>query len=354
MRRLSTFAAAGITASALLLTACGTNADTSSDEGSASASSGGSGDLKVALAYDVGGRGDKSFNDAAYAGLQEAKKAAEFESTEGEASTDEDEATRENRLRGFADDGYNVVVGVGFAYSESVNAVAPDYPDVNFAIIDGFDPDEEENANVAYLTFAEEQGSFLVGAAAALQTESDQIGFVGGVNNALIQKFEAGYVAGAKEVNPDIDVAVTYLEETDVSGFNAPDDGQAAATAMYDDGADIVYHASGASGAGVFDAATQADKFAIGVDSDQWQSASAEQKPHIMTSMLKRVDVATKDFIASVESGSPQTGYTTFDLKADGVGYSTSGDLLTADTISQLDGFKQQIVDGDIKVPTAP
>ncbi|MFY0405937.1 BMP family lipoprotein [Solicola sp. PLA-1-18] len=354
MRRLSTFAAAGITASALLLAGCGTNADSGSDDASAEASSGGSGDLKVALAYDVGGRGDKSFNDAAYKGLQEAKQASDFESTEGEASTDEDEATRENRLRGFADDGYNVVVGVGFAYSESVNAVAPDYPDVNFAIIDGFDPDDTENENVAYLTFAEEQGSYLVGAAAALQSESGQIGFVGGVNNALIQKFQAGYEAGAKAAKPDVKIDVTYLEETDVSGFNAPDDGQAAATAMYEGGADVVYHAAGASGAGVFDAATQADKFAIGVDSDQWQSASADQKPHIMTSMLKRVDVATKDFIASVADGKPQTGYTTFDLKADGVGYSTSGDLLTEDTISKLEGYKKQIVDGDVTVPDKP
>ena len=156
--------------------------------------------------------------------------------------------------------------------------VAPDYPDVNFAMID--DPRRGRD-NVAYLGFAEEQGSFLVGAAAALKTQADHVGFVGGVDIPLIQKFEAGYVAGVEAVNPDIKVDVTYHRGADLAGFNDPAKGKAAAEGMYDDGADIVYHAAGGSGAGVFDAAAEAGdgKWAIGVDSDQYLTASDAGQP---------------------------------------------------------------------------
>lgn len=311
-------------------------------------------DVQVGLAYDVGGRGDQSFNDAAYAGLAQAEDELGVTSQEGEAADGEAESAREERLRSMAESGMNPIIGVGFAYSESVDAVSPEYPDTCFAVIDGFDPTEDEpNGNVAYLVFAEEQGSFLVGAAAALKTETDQVGFVGGVNNDLIKKFEAGYVAGVEAVNPDIEVAVNYIEESDLSGFDDASGGKAAAAAQYDQGADIVYHAAGASGAGVFEAAVESDNWAIGVDSDQYQTAPRNQRDHILTSMLKRVDVATFDMIQSVVDGEPVAGFKTYDLSVDGVGYSTSGGFVD-DITGELDDYKEQISSGEIEVPAVP
>ncbi len=357
MRR-STKIAAVLAAAILALAGCAKEETTdSSDSGGAGLdcdSASGDGP-KVGLAYDVGGQGDNSFNDAAAAGMAKAVDELGATCTEGEAQDDEPESAREDRLRQMADGGYNPIVAVGFAYSESVNAVAPDYPETSFAVVDGFDPDEEPNDNVAYLGFAENEGSYLVGVAAALKTETDHIGFVGGVNNDLIQKFEAGYVAGAEAVNPDITVDVKYIEESDLSGFGDPAGGKAAATGMYDNGADVVYHAAGASGSGVFDAAVDAGEgtWAIGVDSDQYLTASAEQKPHILTSMLKRVDTATFDMVSSVADGEPLTSYQTYDLAHDGVGYSTSGGFID-DITDEIDEYAEKIKSGEIKVPTAP
>ena len=222
-------------------------------------------------------------------------------------------------------------------------------------MIDGYDPDKKVNKNVSYLGFAENEGSYLVGAAAALKTKTDHIGFVGGVHNDLIKKFEAGYVAGAQAVNPDIKVDVKYIEESDLSGFNDTAGGKAAAAAEYSDGADIVYQAAGASGSGVFDAAVDAGDgmWAIGVDSDQYLSASADQKPHILTSMVKHVDTAVYNEVQSVKDGKPLAGYITYDLKANGVGYATSGGFI-GDITDKLDAYAAQIKSGKIKVPTTP
>jgi basic membrane protein A len=316
---------------------------------------------KVGIAYDVGGQGDHSFNDAAAAGMKKANDDMGATCTEGEAQKDEPESAREERLRQMADAGYNPIIGVGFAYSDSVDAVSDEYKDINFAVVDGFDPTPEKdgssnNPNVAYLGFAENEGSFLVGVAAAETTKSDHIGFVGGVHVDLIKKFEAGYIAGAQAVDPNIKVDVQYIEESDLGGFNDPAGGKAAAAAMYDNGADVVFHAAGASGSGVFDAAVDAGEgmWAIGVDGDQYGSASAAQKPHILTSMLKRVDVATYDMITSVNDDKPLTNYQVYDLAKDGVGYATSGNFLSQDIQDDIDGYADQIKSGDIEVPTTP
>jgi basic membrane protein A len=363
LRRTTKFAAL-LSVSVLALGACGSSdsdgGDKASDDTSASASADVCKDAdgdgpKIGLAYDVGGRGDQSFNDSAYLGLSKAVE--EFDATciEGEAQDGEAESAREDRLRQMADAGSTAIIGVGFAYSDSVNAVAPDYPDVAFGVVDGFDPDDKPNDNVAYFSFAANEASFLVGVAAAETTESKTVGFVGGVHNDLIKGFEAGYTAGVKAVDPSIKVEVAYIEESDLAGFGDPAGGKTAAAGEFDKGADVVYHASGASGSGVFDAAVEAGEgnWAIGVDSDQYLTATAEQQPHILTSALKRVDVATFDFISSVNDGSPKTSYVTYDLKNDGVGYSTSGGFI--DEISgDIDGFADKIKDGSIKVPTAP
>ena len=343
MRKTARFAAVAM-AAALTLSACGS--DEGTDSGDAPTS-----DIKVGMAYDVGGRGDQSFNDSAAAGLDQAIDEFGMESQESEAEDGEAESAREERLRTFADAGYDPIIAVGFAYAASIGKVSEEYPDVHFAIIDD---SSVEADNVASLVFAEEQGSFLVGAAAALKTETDQIGFVGGVETPLIQKFEAGYVAGAESVNPDIEVDVTYLTQVpDFSGFADPAKGKTAAQGMYDNGADIVYHASGGSGGGVFEAASESGNWAIGVDSDQYNTADPSVQESILTSMLKNVNVAVYEYLSQVNDGDFPSGVTTYDLAVDGVGYSTSGGFVD-DIVDQLDELKQQIIDGEISVPTAP
>ena len=347
MRKTARFAAVAM-AAALTLSACGS--DEGTDEGTDSGDAPTS-DIKVGMAYDVGGRGDQSFNDSAAAGLDQAIDEFGMESQESEAEDGEAESAREERLRTFADAGYDPIIAVGFAYAASIGKVAEEYPDVHFAIIDD---SSVEADNVASLVFAEEQGSFLVGAAAALKTETDQIGFVGGVETPLIQKFEAGYIAGAESINPDIEVDVTYLTQVpDFSGFGDPAKGKTAAEGMYDNGADIVYHAAGGSGGGVFEAASESGNWAIGVDSDQYNTADPSVQESILTSMLKNVNVAVYEYLSQVNDGDFPSGVTTYDLAVDGVGYSTSGGFVD-DIVDQLDELKQQIIDGEISVPTAP
>ena len=288
-------------------------------------------DIKVGVAFDVGGLGDKSFNDAANAGVQ--KAIADGLVCEENVTTNEANATGSDRTQNvvaLADAGYNLVIGVGFAFSPDINTISPDYPDQSFMIVDGYATcgtvcglDNDDLTNVADFTFKEQEGSFLVGAAAALKCGCDTIGFLGGQTGPLIQKFEAGYTAGAKAVNPNMTVLVEYIGD-DVGAFNDPVKGQALSTKMYDDGAEIIYHASGASGAGLFNAAVKAGKLAIGVDSDQYLTASPEQQPLILTSMLKRVDTAVYNAIQQVGDGSFVAGGAVFGMAEDGVDYSKS------------------------------
>jgi basic membrane protein A len=305
--------------------------------------------LKVGLAYDIGGRGDQSFNDSAAAGLDKAVAELKVEPQEAEAATDEPEAAKEERLRQLADAGYNPIIAVGFAYATSVAKVAPDYEDVRFAIVDDASVEAD---NVAGLVFAEEQGSFLVGVAAALKSTKGTVGFVGGVNTDLIKKFEAGFKAGVEAGKPGTKLVSTYLTQPpDFSGFTDAAKGKTAAQGLIDQGADVVYHASGGSGAGVFEAAAEGNALAIGVDSDQYNTADAAVKDVIITSMLKKVDVAVFDFIESVKNDQFKAGVTVYDLEQGGVDYSTTGGKID-DIKSQIDGFKEQIISGAVTVPT--
>ncbi len=355
-RKIASILTVGILA--LGATACGDDGDNGGDDNGGGGGDAPTSDVKVGLAYDVGGRGDQSFNDSAAAGLDQAKEEFGVEAEESEASDGEPESAREERLITFAEAGYNPIIAVGFAYAGSLGKVAPEYPDVSFAIIDDSslcEPLEGDPVpNVACLVFAEEQGSFLVGAAAALKSEAGHIGFVGGVQVPLIEKFQAGYAAGAEAVNPDVTIDVTYLTQPpDFSGFGDPAKGKTAAQGMFDNGADIVYHAAGGSGGGVFEAAAEAEGLAIGVDSDQYETADASVQDVIMTSMLKNVNVAVFNYLEEVAGGTFPAGVNTYDLSVDGVGYSTSGGQID-DIVDQLDDFKQQIIDGDITVPTTP
>jgi basic membrane protein A and related proteins len=349
--RRSTRLAALLTAGILALStaACGDeddDPDTTPTGGGEAPTS----DIKVGMAYDIGGRGDQSFNDSAAAGLDQAVEEFGLEAEESEAEDGEAESVREERLRTFADNGYDPIIAVGFAYAGSVGKVAAEYPDVHFAIVD--DSSLADVPNVASLVFAEEQGSFLVGAAAALKSEAGHVGFVGGVQVPLIEKFQAGYEAGAQAVNPDIKVDVTYLTQPpDFSGFGDPAKGKTAAQGMFDGGADIVYHAAGGSGGGVFEAASEAGGLAIGVDSDQYNTADPSVQDVILTSMLKNVNVAVYTYLSEVAGGTFPAGVNTYDLAVDGVGYSTSGGFID-DITADLDDYKQQIIDGSITVPT--
>ncbi|MFI7698302.1 BMP family protein [Nonomuraea sp. NPDC049480] len=305
--------------------------------------------LKVGLAFDIGGRGDKSFNDSAYAGLEKAKTdlGAEIK----DLSPAADGSNRGDLLRQLADAGYNPIIGVGFAYGEDIKKAAEEYPDIQFAVVDS----ASNASNVTGLLFAEEQGSYLAGVAAATKSKSGHLGFVGGVENDLIKKFEAGFVAGAKSVKPDVKIDIKYLTpDGDFSGFKAPDKGKVAADKMYQDGADIVYHASGDSGLGVFQAAAAAKKQAIGVDSDQRQTVKeTDLQSVIMTSMLKRVDVGVFEYIKAFQGGAKGGSNVIYDLKVDGVGLATTGGEID-DIKDKLDAAKKDIVDGKITVPAKP
>jgi basic membrane protein A and related proteins len=345
LRRMTNTAAL-LSAAVLLLSACG-NGDESDDGGGGAAAP--ESEVQVGMAYDIGGRGDQSFNDSAAAGMDQASEEFGMETQESEAADGEPESAREERLRTFADAGFDPIIAVGFAYSAAVAKVAAEYPEVHFAIVD----DEVAVAdNIANLVFAEEQGSFLVGAAAALKSETDHIGFIGGVEVPLIKKFEAGYIAGAKQIKPDITIDVTYLTQPpDFAGFNDPARGKTAAQGMFDAGADVVYHAAGGSGGGLFEAASESGNWAIGVDSDQYNTADPSVQDVILTSMLKNVNVAVHDYLTEVNDGSFPSGVSRYDLSVDGVGYSTSGGFVD-DITDQLDDLKQQVIDGEITVPT--
>ncbi|MFJ9783718.1 BMP family protein [Amycolatopsis sp. NPDC101161] len=309
--------------------------------------------LKIGLAFDVGGRGDASFNDAAAAGTDKAKSDLGVTTvSESTASASEAESAKQQRLDQMASQGLNPIVAVGFAYADSVKAVAAKYPNTKFAIVDD---DSITLPNVTPLVFAEEQGSFLAGVAAAYKSKSCHVGFVGGVNTPLIQKFEAGFLQGAKTVSSKIKIEDEYLTPAgDFSGFQDPPKGNAKAAAEIAKGADVIYHAAGASGKGVFDAAKAGNALAIGVDSDQYnQKTVAADKDVIITSMLKRVDVAVFDYIQAVAKGDLSVLPKRFDLKVDGVGYATSGGKVD-DIKDVLDGYKAQIISGAISVSDKP
>jgi basic membrane protein A len=346
-----TKAAALLLAGSLALAACASDED---GGGTASENGGGSEDLKIGLAYDEAGRGDKSFNDSAYAGVQAAIE--EFDGEVQEVSPNEDGSNRAELLSNLAEQGYNPVIAVGFAYDEVLGEVAPQFPDTVFAQVDGSNADGAKGDNVTGLVFAEEQGSFLAGVAAALKSETGQVGFVGGVESPLIEKFQAGFEAGARTAKPEIVINSQYISPAgDFSGFSDPAKGQIVAQSMFDAGADIVYHAAGGSGTGVFQAAAASGGRAIGVDSDQYQTVEDPAlQAVIMTSMLKRVDNAVQAFIGDFVEGNVEGATDVLnDLSTEGVGLSESGGFIT-DIKGDLDQYRQQIVDGDIEVPTTP
>jgi len=370
---------AGLMAGALALAACSSGSNSSSSSSTTASSTAGSsassaasaapsagaggstaagvemtGDpasVKLGLAYDIGGRGDQSFNDLAAASLDKAKAAGVDIVGELTAGSGEPDSAKVDRLNQLIDSGATDIIAVGFVYAGALKEVAAANTKVNFAIVD--DNSLAAVPNVASLTFASEQGSYLVGVAAGKKTKTNKVGFIGGVNVPLIQTFQAGYEAGVKAANPNATVTAKYISEPpDFSGFNAPQQGETIATGMYNDGIDIIFAAAGGSGAGVFKAAKATGNLGIGVDSDQYKSPTlADVKDVIMTSMLKKVDVATYDFITSAVNGKVLTGEHKYDLSNGGVGYATSGGQVD-DIVTDLNAAAAAIVAGTVTVPS--
>ena len=318
--------------------------------------------LKVGLVFDIGGKGDKSFNDSASRGLAWAAADFEIKRIELEPGVDAD---REVNLRNLAMIGYDVIIGVGFLFTDAISTVADEFPDTKFAIVDGFIPDKP---NVMSLLFPEPQASFLVGMIAgmkALEDGMDTVGFVGGMNIPLINGFEAGYIAGVQYVFPECNILSAYAGDTPIA-FADPVKGKELALSQYDNGAWVIFHASGLTGAGVFEAAKDRKRYVIGVDSNQnYMGNIAETGENFgLTSMLKQVDVSVYLAIKAAVEGTFKGGVEVFGLDRTvtigdttyaGVGYAMdkyNEALVSAEMVAKVDEAKAKIISGEIVVPT--
>jgi basic membrane protein A len=341
---------------ALVAAACGGN----DNSGGSSGGGGGQAEAKkVGIVFDIGGKGDKSFNDSADRGATEAKNKLGDKVDVKTVEPNADGSNRKELLDGLAAEDYGLIFGVGFLFSEDIAKSAKENTDVKYAVIDGFDPLCTQDKNLTCLGFKEQEGSFLVGAAAALKTKSNVVGFVGGQVGDLIKRFQAGYQAGVKYIadqkGKSIKVQVDYAGTTP-QAFRDPAKGKELALKQIGAGADVIYHASGGTGAGVIAACAQKQKYAIGVDSDQSLTASPAEQKWILTSMLKRVDNAVLQTIEQYSNGALKGGFSTFGLKEGGIDYAQNqyNKELLGDIPTTLDQIKQKIISGEIKVPDKP
>ena len=323
--------------------------------GSASAAN-----LRVGMVFDIGGKGDQSFNDSAYRGLQWASKLG-VSHVEIEPGADAD---RETGLRMIASQGFDLVIGVGFLFTDAIKAVADEFPKTKFAIIDGFIPDKP---NVSSMLFTEHEGSFLVGIIGGMKAQADgkkTVGFVGGMDVPLIHKFEAGYKAGVKYAYPACKILSDYAGTTP-SAFADPVKGKELALAQIDQGAHVIYHASGLTGAGVYEAGKERKTYVIGVDSNQNHlgHVSGTGKNYGLTSMLKQVDVAVYLTIRDLTKGKFTSGVRVFGLgdmvQIDGKTYhgvyyamdDYNKNLVSKEMIDKVTEAEKKILSGAIKVP---
>ena len=316
--------------------------------------------LKIGMVFDVGGKGDQSFNDSAYRGLQWASN-LNISHVEIEPGADAD---RETGVRMLASQGFDLVFGVGFLFTDAIKAVADDFPKTKFAIIDGFIPDKP---NVSSMLFTEHEGSYLVGIIAGMKAKAlgkNTVGFVGGMDVPLIHKFEAGYKAGVAYANPGCKMLSDYAGTTP-SAFADPVKGKELALAQIDRGASVIYHASGLTGAGVYEAGKERKIYVIGVDSNQNHLGHVKEtgKNYGLTSMLKQVDVAVYLTVRDLTEGKFNAGVRVFGLgdtvEIDGNTYhgvyyamdDYNKDLVTKDMIDKVTEAEKKILSGEIKVP---
>lgn len=292
---------------------------------------------RVGLIFAEGGLGDQSFNDAAYRGLMQAKEELPVEVIYVEPA---DIAEMEEHQRSYAELGLDLVIVIGFIHQSALTEVSADYPDIHFAIVD----DVVDNPNVTSLLFEEHEGSFLVGVVAGMMTKSNIVGFVGGMEVPLIRKFQVGFEEGVKWANPDAQVLVNYA-----GAFDDPGRGRELAISQYERGADIIYHAAGGTGSGVIDAAASHDFYAIGVDSDQDYMAPGK----VLTSMIKRVDMAVYEVIKAAVEGTLEGGTWTFGVADGGVGtseFTYTRDIIPQEVFDKVEEAKQKIISGEIVV----
>ncbi len=315
--------------------------------------------INVGIVFDIGGKNDRSFNAAAWEGVQRAEKDLPICLYDVEPGNP---TSIEPAMRAFAEKNFDLIIGIGFAQGPIMQKVADDYPNIKFAIVDGviFEKDgKTPKTNVASLVFREHEGSYLVGMIAAEKSKSGVLGFVGGMDIPLIHKFETGYEEGAKSVNPNIRVIDSYVGITD-SAWNNPGKGQELALDQITQGADVIFTAAGNSGLGVFDAVEKygkdengaARKYVIGVDSNQ----NGQRPGYVLTSMVKRVDNSVYDVVREVLGGQFNGGFHVFGLDKDGVAYAmdeNNKSLISAEVLQRVEESKKKIIAGEIKVTDA-
>lgn len=337
-----------ITCSIILSTSC-TQPEALEDKGK----------IKVGIVFDIGGKNDRSFNAAAWEGVQRAEKDFDIVLRDVEPGNP---TSIEPAMRAFAEKGFDLIIGVGFAQGPIMQKVATDYPNIKFAIVDGviFEADgKTPKSNVASLVFREHEGSYLVGMIAAATSKTGTLGFIGGMDIPLIHKFETGYEEGARSINPDIKVIPNYVGVTD-HAWNNPGKGKELAVSQIQKGADVIFTAAGNSGLGAFDAVEQAGKtpdgkakkFVIGVDSNQ----NGVKPGFVLTSMVKRVDNAVYNVVKEVKEGKFEPGFHVFGLDKDGVAYAMdqfNKGLISKETLDKVEEAKKKIVSGEIKVTDA-
>ena len=324
--------------------------------------------IHVGIVFDIGGKDDRSFNAAAWAGVKCAESGTlpDGKTSCGKPALDivlrdvepGNPTSIEPAMRAFAERGYDLIIGVGFAQGPIMEKVAKDYPNLHFAIIDGVifeDDGKTPKANVASLVFKEHEGSYLVGLIAGRTSKTGTLGFIGGMDIGLIHRFEGGFEQGARAANPNIQVIQNYVGVTDAA-WNNPGKGKEIALAQISKGADVIFTAAGNSGLGAFDAVEQAGKengrathFVIGVDSNQ----NMVKPGFVLTSMVKRVDNAVYDIVKDVVGGKFAGGFHVFGLESDGVGYvmdQYNKDLVSPEAIREAEEARQKIISGQIKV----
>ena len=298
-------------------------------------------DFSPAIIFDVGGKFDRSFNQASFEGAERFKADNGTEFREFEIQSD---AQREQALRRFAEQGANPIIVAGFAQASAMEIVAAEFPDTSFTIIDAV----VDLPNVRSVIFQEQEGSYLVGMLAAMASETGTVGFVGGMDIPLIRKFACGYVQGVKAANPDATV-IQNMTGTTGAAWNDPVKGGELTMGQIDQGADVIYHAAGGTGRGVLQAAADAGKLAIGVDSNQ----NYIHPGSVLTSMLKRVDVAVYESMNDAKNSEFTGGMQVLGLAEDGVGYAVDENneaLLTAEMTSAVEEAKAGIIAGEISV----
>jgi basic membrane protein A len=322
------------------------------------------GKIRVGIVFDIGGKDDRSFNAAAYDGVKCAETGKHPDGTPCDKPSlgimlrdvePGNPTSIEPAMRAFAERGYDLIIGVGFAQAPIMELVAKDYPNLNFAIVDG----ASQLPNVASLVFKEHEGSYLVGMIAAKESKTGVLGFIGGMDIGLIHRFAKGYEEGAKAARPDAQVIVNYVGVTD-GAWNNPGKGKELALAQIGKGADVIFTAAGNSGLGAFDAVEQAgrgpdgraQRFVIGVDSNQ----NGVKPGFVLTSMVKRVDNAVYQIVSDVVNKRFAGGFHIYGLESDGVAYAMDNfnqSLIRPDVIQQAEEAKQKIIKGEIKVTDA-